>query len=116
MEALWRAGGFEERLLATKVLGGACKKDPDRALGLAKKVSAQISDWAVCDTLATQGLRGIAVKKQVDLLAWSRQLVKSTNPWERRLALVLLMHFIKDKDSRVQIEETLTRLSDNKEY
>lgn len=116
VEALWRAGGFEERLLATKVLGSACKKDPDRALGLAKKFSPQVSDWAVCDTLATQGLRGIALKKQADLLAWSEQLVKSKNPWERRLALVLLTHFVKDKDLRVQTEETLARLSGDKEY
>jgi len=115
-EALWRAGAFEEKLLAAKLLGSSCKKDPDRALGLAKEFAAQISDWAVCDTLGMQGLQGIALKKQTELFAWSNKLVKSKNPWERRLALVLLTHFVKDKDSRAQIKETLAVLSGDKEH
>jgi 3-methyladenine DNA glycosylase AlkD len=115
-EALWRAGSFEERLLATKLLGSSCKKDPDRAMALAKKFAPEISDWAVCDTLAMQGLRGIAARKHDELFAWSNKLVKSKNPWERRLALVLLTHFVKDKDALPQINETLAQLSSDKEY
>ena len=115
-EALWKAGSFEERLLAAKLLGSSCKKDPDRAVAVAKKFASEISDWAVCDTLAMQGLRGIALKKQEELLAWSNKLVKSKNPWERRLALVLLTHFVKDRDARPQINETLARLGSDKEY
>jgi len=30
-EALWKSGAFEETLLAAKLLGSSCKKDPDRA-------------------------------------------------------------------------------------
>lgn len=115
-EALWQAGAFEERLLAAKLLGSSCKKDPDKAVRLAKRFASGISDWAVCDTLATQGLRGIAVKKQGELFAWSNKLVKSKNPWERRLSLVLLTHFVKDKELRPQINETLATLSSDKEY
>ena len=115
-EVLWKAGSFEECLLATKVLGGVCKKDPDRAVALSKKFASGVTDWAVCDTLAMQGLRGIAVKKQDELFAWSNKLVKSKKPWERRLALVLLTHFVKDKAARAQINETLARLSSDKEY
>lgn len=115
-EALWKAGSFEERLLATKVLGSSCKKDPDRAVALAKKFASEITDWAVCDTLATQGLRGIAAGKQRELFAWSKKLVRSKNLWERRLALVLLTHFVKDKDARPQIKETVAQLSSDKEY
>jgi 3-methyladenine DNA glycosylase AlkD len=115
-EALWKAGSFEEQLLATKVLGNSCKKDPDRAVTLAKKFASGITDWAVCDTLAMQGLRGIAVGKQRELFAWSNKLVKSKNLWERRLALVLLTHFVKDKDARPRINETIARLSGDKEY
>ena len=115
-EALWKAGAFEERLLAVKLLGSSCKKDPDHALTLAKKFVSEISDWAVCDTLGMQGLRGITVKKKEELLIWSNKLAKSKNPWERRLALVLLTHFVNDKQSRIQIKETLARLSGEKEY
>ncbi len=102
-EALWKSGAFEEKLLAAKLLGSSCKKDPDRALTLAKKFAAQITDWAVCDTLGMQGVKGIALKNQIELFAWSNKLVKSKNLWERRLALVLLTHFVKDKNSRAQI-------------
>ena len=115
-EALWKAGSFEERLLAAKLIGSSCKKDPDRAVTLAKKFASEISDWAVCDTLAMQGLRGIAFQKQDELFAWSNKLVKSKKPWERRLSLVLLTHFVKDQEARAQIGETLARLSSDKEY
>jgi 3-methyladenine DNA glycosylase AlkD len=115
-EALWKSGAFEEKLLAAKLLGSSCKKDPDRAITLAKKFAAQISDWAVCDTLAMQGLKGIALEKQIDLFAWSNKLVKSKNLWERRLGLVLLSHFVKDRNSRTQIEESLARLRGDKEH
>ena len=115
-EALWKAGAFEERLLAAKLLGSSCKKDPDRALKLAKQFATQISDWAVCDTLGMQGLRGIAGQKRVELFALSNKLAKSKNPWERRLAVVLLTNFVKEKGARAQIKEILDRLSGDTEY
>jgi 3-methyladenine DNA glycosylase AlkD len=115
-EVLWQSGAFEEKLLAAKLLGSSCKKDPERAFTLAKKFSAQISDWAVCDTLGMQGVKGIAVEKHIELFAWSNKLVKSKNLWERRLGLVLLTHFVKDRNSRIQIEETLARLQGDKEH
>ena len=116
VEALWKSGAFEEKLLAAKLLGSSCKKDPDRALTLAKKFAAEITDWAVCDTLGMQGVKGIASEKQIELFAWSNKLVKSRNLWERRLGLVLLTHFVKDRNSRTQIEKTLARLSGDKEH
>lgn len=116
VEVLWKAGSFEERLLATKILGSSCKNDPDRAVSLAKKFASEITDWAVCDTLATQGLRGIAALKQRELFAWSKKLVRSKNLWERRLSLVVLTNFVKDKDARPQINETIAQLSGDKEY
>lgn len=63
-----------------------------------------------------QGVKGIASEKQIELFAWSNKLVKSTNLWERRLGLVLLPHFVKDRNSRTQIEKTLARLSGDKEH
>jgi len=114
--ALWAAGAFEERLLAAKLLGLGARKNPEQALIMAKKFTRDISDWAVCDTLGMQGLRGIAVKKRDELFSWSNKLARSKNPWERRLSLVVLMHYVKDKPSRVQIEQTVAHLSGDKEY
>src|SRR6185369_15384665 len=86
-EALWKSGAFKEKLLAAKLLGSSCKKDLDRALTLAKKFAPQNSDWAVCDTRGMQGVKAIAVEKQIELLAWSNKLVTSKSLWERRLGL-----------------------------
>ena len=61
-------------------------------------------------------MKGIASEKQIELFAWSNKLVKSRNLWERRLGLVLLTHFVKDRNSRPQIEKTLARLSGDKEH
>ena len=63
-----------------------------------------------------QGVKGIALKKQTELFAWSNKLVKSKNLWERRLALVLLTHFVKDKNSRAQIDKTLATVRGDKEH
>lgn len=115
-EALWKSGAFEERVLAAKLLGSSGKNDPDRAIKLAKRFATQISDWVVCDTLGMQGLRAIAAKKRTDLFAWSNSLVESKNPWERRLGLVLLTNFIKDRNSRPLIKNTLARLSADREH
>ena len=60
-------------------------------------------------------LKGIALEKQIELFAWSTKLVKSKSLRERRLGLVLLTHFVKDRNSRTQIEETLGRLRGDKE-
>ena len=67
-EALWNSGAFEEKLIAAKLLGSSCKKDPERALTLAKKFAAQVSDWAVCDTLGMQGVKGIALENRSNSL------------------------------------------------
>ena len=100
IEALWKSGAFEERLLAAKLLGKVCKQDPERTLELTKRFAGDISDWAVCDTLGMQGVKGIASKQNAAIFGLSKSLIKSTNPWERRLAIVLLTHFTKDRSRK----------------
>lgn len=60
VEALFNSGIYEEQILAVKILGKICKNDPIKSLNLIKRFTKKISDWAVCDTLATQGIRKIA--------------------------------------------------------
>jgi len=97
VEQLWKSGAFEEKLLASKILGKICKKNPDKTLELTKKFGKDIADWAVCDTLATQGIRVITKIKQDEIFEISKKLIKSKNFWERRFALVLLINFVKGK-------------------
>ncbi|HLL76612.1 MAG TPA: DNA alkylation repair protein [Pyrinomonadaceae bacterium] len=115
-EALWAAGAFEERMLAAKLLGLICKQDPERALSLVASFSGEATDWAVCDTLATQGVRGIAAKKKAELLALAGRLIDSPDLWQRRFGLVLLTNYAKDRSLRPAVESFLERVKDDREH
>jgi len=116
IEKLWRSGGFEERQLAAKILGKVCKKDPDRALKLIKKFSKDISDWVVCDTLGTQGIREIVKTKQKEIFELSRKLISSKNFWQRRFAIVLLIELNRQGFSKEKIRKLSKRVENDKEH
>jgi len=116
VEKLWKSKYFEEKLLASKILGKICKKNPGKTLRLIKKFSKDISDWAVCDTLASQGIRKIVIIKQKEIFEISKKLIKSKNLWQRRFALVLLINFTKDKNSKREIGEILKKVKNDKEH
>ncbi|MEM3075432.1 MAG: DNA alkylation repair protein [Candidatus Bilamarchaeaceae archaeon] len=116
VEELWQSESFEEKLLATKLLGKLCKQDPEKTLKLIKKFAKEIVDWAVCDTLATQGIKGIVKTKQKEIFGISKKLVKSKNFWERRFAIVLLINFTKDKSLTNEIREIIKNVESDKEY
>lgn len=116
VEELWKSGTFEEKLLATKILGKLCKKDPKKTLKLLEKFAKEIIDWAVCDTLATQGVRGITKIKQKEIFVISKKLIQSKNNWERRFGVVLLINFTKDKILTNEIKEIIKNVENDKEY
>ena len=80
IEALCNSGAFEERLLAAKLSGKVCKQDPERTLELTKRFAGDISDWAVCDTLGMQGVKGLAAQENAAIFRLSKALVESKNP------------------------------------
>jgi len=116
LEALWLSGAFEERLLAAKLLGKIGKQNPDKTLYLARFFSVDIVDWAVCDTLATQGLRSIHKIKQKEIFALARELIQSTNLWQRRFALVMLEPYTADKKLHHDIYALIDIVKNDKEY
>ena len=113
---LWSSGAFEEKILAAKMLGTICKKDPDTALKLVSGFSKDISDWAVCDSVGMQSLKPIAKLKQKEIFALSKKLMKSKNPWERRLSLVIIEVFTKDSSLQPEILSRVKALENDKEY
>jgi 3-methyladenine DNA glycosylase AlkD len=113
---LWKSGVFEERILASKILGKIGNVNSDKALKLIKKFGQEISNWVVCDTLATQGVRKIIKFKQKEIFKVSKKFIKSKNLWQRRFALVLLINFVKDKRWKKEIEEILSEVKNEKEY
>lgn len=116
VEELWESNYLEKRILAAKILGKICKKDPDKTLNLVNKFVNDISDWAVCDTLATQGIRPISKTKQKEILELSKKLIKSKNPWKRRFGIVLLINFKKEPSLKNEILTITKELENDKEY
>src|SRR6186997_119775 len=88
---LWSSGAFEEKLLAAKLLTVICKKDPLRSLKLVAGFSKDISDL-------------------------SAKLIKPKNPWERRLSLVIIEVFTKDKSLHPEIIKRVKMLENDEEY
>lgn len=115
-EELWKSGILEEKIMAAKILGKICEKNPKKTLRLAEKFSKDISDWAVCDTLGTQGIKKIAQTEQKNIFKLSRKLVLSKNIWQRRFGLVLLVNFAKDKNLKKDIQKIIKRIENDKEY
>jgi len=115
VEKLWQSGTFEERLLAAKILGKFSNKNPERTLELIKKFSKDISDWAVCDTLATQGIRKIIGLKQKEIFEISKELIKSKNLWQRRFAIVLLIELNRSGFDKKEIKKLAEKIKDDKE-
>jgi 3-methyladenine DNA glycosylase AlkD len=116
VKELWKAGAFEERVLAAKLLREICRKDPSMALQLVKEFSKDISDWAVCDTLGMQSLKPVAKKLQKEIFEFSAKLVKSKDLWERRLSLVILEVFTKDSSLHPEIMSRVSLLEKDEEY
>jgi len=102
-------------LLAVKILGNFANKDPKRAIKLIEKFSKDISDWAVCDTLATQGIRKITKGKQKEIFALSKKYISSKNLWQRRFAIVLLIELNRSGFNKKEIKKLAEKIKDDKE-
>ena len=116
VKELWSNGAFEERILAAKMLGVISKKDPNMAVKLVKFFSKDISDWAVCDAIGMQSLKPVAKAKQKEIFALSSRLLVSKNLWERRLSLVIIEVFTKDKTLHNEILKRIKALEADEEY
>ena len=104
-------------MLAAKILGKVCKKDPKKTIELIQQFSSDISDWAVCDTLGTQGVRGIAKIKQNEIFNLAKKFVKSEYMWQRRMGVVLLINYSKENNLRDEIRKIIKPLEkDNEHY
>ena len=115
VEKLWGNGVFEEQLLAVKILGNFANKDPERTIKLVEKFSRDISDWAICDTLATQGIRKIAKDKQKEIFALSKNYISSKNLWQRRFAIILLIELSRVGFDKKQIKKLSEKVRGDKE-
>ncbi|NJM25842.1 MAG: DNA alkylation repair protein [Bacteroidia bacterium] len=115
-EALWASGAFEERILAAKLLEKVGRHDPARIIRLVTRWSAQIDNWAVCDALGMQGIKGIVKTHRPQIFNLSASMLTSRNPWRRRLALVLIQYYTRDAKAKPAIMKHLRALEHDDEY
>lgn len=116
VEALWRSGAYEEQILAEKMLREICKSDAQRSLKLVKLFSKDISNWAACDTLGMQSLKPLMKNYAAEIFTMAESLNRSSNFWQRRLSLVLVEYYTRDKKYHQQIKKLIRALEDDEEY
>ena len=115
-EELWKSGAQEERVIAIKILEKTGKTDPARLLKLFRKFSVSIDNWAVCDGLGMQFLRGIVTTHDKEIFAIANELNHSRNMWQRRLSLVMVEWYTRKKEHIAEIKKLVTALENDEEY
>jgi 3-methyladenine DNA glycosylase AlkD len=115
-EELWASGALEEKIIAIKIMERTGKQDARRLLKMFKKFSAGIDNWAVCDGMGMQFLRGITKTHREEIFSIAKAFNKSSNFWKRRLSLVMVEWYTRHSDSHAQIKELVNNLEDDEEY
>ncbi|MEI2737437.1 MAG: DNA alkylation repair protein [Chitinophagaceae bacterium] len=115
-EELWKAGSFEERIIAVKIMEKKGKDDPERLLKLFKQFSKHVDNWAVCDGLGMQFLRGAVKTHAKEIFEIANQFSTSKNRWQRRLSLVMVEWYTRNKEYHPSINKLVNRLENDEEY
>jgi len=113
---LWDSGALEEKIIAIKIMEKTGKKDPAKLLNLFKQFSKKIDNWAVCDGLGMQFLRGIVQTHAGEIFAIASQYNYSKNYWQRRLSLVMVEWYTRKSDHHAAIKKLVKNLESDNEY
>jgi 3-methyladenine DNA glycosylase AlkD len=115
-EELWNSGALEEKILAIKIIEKVGKTDSLRVLALFKQFAKQIDNWAVCDGLGMQFLRGIVNTHPSEIFDLARKLNRSKDPWQRRLSLVMVEWYTRRSEAHKDIKALVKNLESDNEY
>lgn len=113
---LWDSGAFEEKIIAIKIMEKTGKDDPKQLLKLFKEFSKTIDNWAVCDGLGMQFLRGIVKTHEEEIFSIAEKFNRSNNPWQRRLSLVMVEWYTRHKQHNDEIKKLVKNLEYDEEY
>lgn len=116
VKELWKAGSLEEKTLALKLMGLIAKKDPELSLKLVQLFAKDIDNWAECDAMGMQALKPVLKTHQKEIFAIAKKYNRSANLWERRLSLVLVEYYTRDKSLLPEIDKLIKPLENDKEY
>lgn len=115
-EELWKSGSWEERVIAIKIMEKTGKDDPARLLKMFRRFSKHIDNWAVCDGLGMQFLRGIVKTHTDQIFEIAAEYNHSKNPWQRRLSLVMVEWYTRRKELHPEIKKLVKNLEQDEEY
>jgi 3-methyladenine DNA glycosylase AlkD len=115
-EELWNSGALEEKIIAIKIVELVGKNDPLRVMTLFKQFSKQIENWAVCDGLGMQFLRGIVKTHQSKIFDLAAKLNHSKDPWQRRLSLVMVEWYTRKDEMHKKIKALARNLENDNDY
>ena len=116
IELLWKSGTYAERMLAAKLLGFNCRKDPQLSLRLIQEYSFQVDSWALCDSLCSEGIRPVVKKHGPQLKEIAIGFLGSQRMWTRRMGIVLLIHFAKMPDHKEEVRGLISPLRSDPEH
>ncbi|TAH00706.1 MAG: DNA alkylation repair protein [Sphingobacteriales bacterium] len=116
VKALWQGNYIEEKILAAKILGKIAKQDASQSLHLFEWMSATITNWAVCDALGMQSLKPLVKTQVAAIFKLAKKLNAADNFWQRRLSLVVVEWYTRDKQYHAQIMQLVTALKNDQEY
>lgn len=113
---LWSSGALEEKIIAIKIVEKTGKSDPPNVLKLFNQFSKTIDNWAVCDGLGMQFLRGIVTTHAKEIFELARKYSRSKNSWQRRLSLVMVEWYTRKKEYTAEIKQLVKALENDEEY
>lgn len=115
-EELWNSAALEERIIAIKIMEKKGKDNPARLLQLFKKFSKDIDNWAVCDGLGMQFLRGIIKTHADEIFKMAGKFSRSGNEWQRRLSLVMVEWYTRKEEHQAAIKKLVQVLENDEAY
>ena len=113
---LWTSGALEEKVIAIKILEQIGHKDVNRTLQLIRKFSGKIDNWAVCDGLGMQAMKGVRKANAEEIFQLAKIYNNSKDPWQRRLSLVMVEWYTRDPSFHPQIKKLMKALENDEEY
>lgn len=115
-QELWKSGSLEEKIIAIKIMEKKGKEDPAQLLKLFKQFSRNIDNWAVCDGLGMQFLRGIVKTHAAEIFTIAAKYNVSKSMWQRRLSLVMVEWYTRTKEHIPAVKKLVKGLENDDEY
>lgn len=90
--------------------------DAAKTFVLIETFSNDVDNWALCDTIGMQSIQLVRLKYAKEIFSLAEKLINSDNVWKRRLALVLVEYYTRDKTYYPQINVLIKIAENDKEY